>query len=134
MAKFDDLTGRRFERLIATRLLRYDQRSHSTIWECICDCKTTCEIRGNYLRSGHTQSCGCFNDEKLGERSTKHGERRSSEYGIWAAMKGRCSNSKNSDYQLYGGRGITVCERWRESFENFLADMGRKPSKRHSLD
>lgn len=69
---------------------------------------------------------------------TRHGEggqgRRTPEYGAWAGLIARCEDSKRPDWSLYGGRGVTVCARWRASFESFLADMGRKPSRVHSID
>lgn len=128
-----DLLGQRFGRLVVIKEL--ETRYHSSInWLCKCDCGKTKEVPSARLIHGKTKSCGCFNLDCIKERSTTHGEtineQVSDEFGIWAAMIYRCS-SNNPDY---GGRGIKVCDRWLECFENFLADMGRRPSKKHSLD
>lgn len=100
---------------------------------CICDCGTTTTVRGGGLRSGRTVSCGCYSREKTIARNLKHGHRyhedggTSSTYKTWLRMKRRCENKLDKDYSQYGGRGIIVCDRWRKSFENFLADMGERP-------
>lgn len=99
---------------------------------CICDCGTTTTVRGGGLRSGRTVSCGCYSREKTIARNLKHGHRyhedggTSSTYKTWLRMKRRCENKLDKDYSQYGGRGIIVCDRWRKSFENFLADMGER--------
>lgn len=94
-------------------------------------------MTGN-LRSGGTKSCGCYAREKLSSISTKHGHtknrRVTSEYRAWCKMKERCNNKKDKCYPNYGGRGIKICDRWECSFENFLEDMGYKPSSKHSID
>lgn len=97
-----------------------------------CDCGETCEISSRdlaagYKRSCHKRSCTC------GKREF-HGKARTTEHGIWGAMKQRCSNQKAKCYPHYGGRGITVCAEWKNSFSNFFEDMGPRPSKDHSLD
>lgn len=93
---------------------------HRAFWHCRCECGKLIETAGVSLRRGNSRSCGCTN-ATLGSRSG------SPEHRIWAAMKSRCYNSKTPYYHNYGGRGITICQRWRESFLNFLADMGPKP-------
>ena len=103
-------------------------------WECVCSCGKIVTVRQDHLRSGATASCGCFNAANTSIRSFKHGHsknykragRCSDEYLAWSNMKTRCSNPRVKSYPDYGGRGITVCERWN-SFESFLSDMGRKP-------
>jgi hypothetical protein len=101
------------------------------LWNCICECGTEKIIQSSHLKSGNTKSCGCYQIEKTIERLTKHGNaivgKITSEYWIWRSMKYRCTNPNNTHYQDYGGRGITVCDRWLESFENFLEDMGERP-------
>ena len=104
---------------------------------CRCICGTTKTVAKHALEFGHVQSCSCLKDENTVARSTTHGlasrKKPHPLYGLWSSMLNRCNNPGNKDYGLYGGRGIRVCERWHE-FTNFLADMGVRPSKRHSLD
>lgn len=109
-------------------------------WKCRCECGTVSIVYANSLANGHTKSCGCLKKEKAIEigRRAIHGEatrsRYSTEYQAWRNLKQRCLNSKYRDYHNYGGRGIKVCDRWKESFTNFLQDMGKKPFKEYSLD
>lgn len=107
-------------------------RWREAMWLCRCDCGEQIEVRGKTLRSGQ-RSCGCEATRKLIERSKRHGRRNTSEYVAWRRMIDRCGNPKRSEYADYGGRGIAVCLRW-QSFENFFADMGCRPSPKHSLD
>lgn len=107
-----------------------------------CDCGVEKVVRGRDLLIGYSHSCGCLQREltavKIADRSRTHGHSakatRTSEYVIWTTMKQRCHNPKAGGYDDYGARGISVCPQWRDSFETFLADMGSRPSKRHSLD
>ncbi len=101
-----------------------------TKWRCLCDCGKTAEVLQQSLLSGNTKSCGCL----VAEKNFKHGGYYTSEYSIWSGMKARCYNPRKRSYGEYGGRGISVCERWRNSFPNFLADLGKRPSKNHSLE
>jgi hypothetical protein len=109
-------------------------------WRCHCDCGNEATITGSVLRLGKSNSCGCLRRElgrNLGVASRRHGEASNSketpEYRTWAAMLSRCNNPNHCNYPYYGARGISVCERW-QTYENFLADMGRRPSKYHSID
>lgn len=97
---------------------------------CECECGVTREVQLGNLTRGVSASCGCTNDY-----NRTHGEsiEETTEYGIWKSMRGRCNNPKNRDYVRYGGRGVRVCAEW-ESFEVFLADVGRRPSPGYSLD
>lgn len=106
---------------------------------CVCVCGTERIVWLHNLRNGHSKSCGCLSIEALKARLTTHGEGtkvgKSPEFRTWSALKGRCSARKvreKDKVDYYSG--IEVCERWLNSFENFLADMGRKPSKEHSID
>ena len=96
-----------------------------------CSCGTIKKINLASVRAGQSRSCGSC---RRSMASRKHGHWRSTEYNIWSHMKQRCHNPKNGSYYKYGGRGIGVCERWRESFEAFLEDVGKRPSMAHTLD
>ena len=130
------MKGEKFNRLtVLEELPNYKVR-------CECDCGQTTVVNRYKVIKGHTQSCGCQRAEKSRERAinrnTTHGDgapsgERVPEYRAWEAMKYRCLNLNATAYPDYGGRGITVCERWM-SYENFIADMGRKPSPDHQLD
>ena len=104
---------------------------------CRCICGNTVTVSGNKLRNGHTKSCGCLVVAALAERCLVHGCARrgalTPEHISWDSMLARCSNPRNDAYADYGGRGIAVCARWQK-FENFLADMGLRPSQKHSID
>lgn len=103
-------------------------------WLCLCDCGETSVALGTNLRRGTTRSCGCLALEKIIERSTFHGKSGTKVYWTYNTMKSRCLNVSNRKYGQYGGRGIKVCDRWLESFENFLEDMGEPPTTKHSID
>lgn len=115
-----DLAGHRFSNLLVLRLARLGRRS-VRVWACKCDCGNETEVSTYMLRCGRTRSCGCLR----GWHKKTHGKSKTSTYNSWAGMWARCANPKNPKWPSYGGRGISVCERWR-SFENFLADMGEK--------
>ena len=131
-----DLTGRRFGRWYVVELSRIENQR--TYWRVACDCGNEGSVRSDVLRRGYSTSCGCIIAEGTprrthGQAAWKRGER-TVEYTAWIMMIQRCTNPKTRGYHRYGGRGITVCERWRNSFEAFLADMGPRPSSGHSLD
>jgi hypothetical protein len=110
---------------------RAGSRYGHALWSCRCDCGTVVEVTSPHLRYRQMQSCGCLRRE--GSHRTHEGSR-SPEYRAWTGMKFRCGNPRSPDWVHYGGRNIRVCGRWLRSFQNFLDDMGRKPSPRHSLD
>jgi hypothetical protein len=107
---------------------------------CSCVCGRTCIVSAKHLRSGSTTSCGCARGVAISRRLTVHGEsntrtrRASLEYQTWAGIIQRCEDPTSISYKYYGALGITVCARWRASFEVFLADVGRRPAPRHTLD
>lgn len=118
MPKKTDLTGSRFFKLTVIKEVdRGEKRDRQ--WECLCDCGNTCIVQGNNLKSGHTKSCGCHNRKVASDRLKTHGKSKTRLHKIWYGMKNRCFNPMNSLYARYGGRGITVCDEWRNSFEAF---------------
>ncbi len=94
---------------------------------CLCDCGKPFQSRLNDLRSGNNKSCGCVKRDMVIVKNTTHGRSYTREYRSWGDMIKRCYNSNTCNYEDYGGRGVTVCDRWRHSFENFYADMGDCP-------
>ena len=125
MGAFIDLIGKRFGRL--TVLSRAENSKSGRLrWNCVCDCGTEITVAGFNLRSGNTHSCGCFCKDRIREVNSTHGMSETLAYGSWLSMKARCKNHRHQHYKHYGGRGITVCERWI-LFENFYADMGERP-------
>lgn len=127
MSAFIDITGQRFGRwIVIERAANKHQKSY---WQCRCNCGNEHIIQGRNLVSGASQSCGCLRRELI----TKHGMACDPIYKIWHGMLQRCTNSRLRIYQYYGGRGISVCERWKD-FSAFYADMGERPSPQHSLD
>lgn len=140
MGKVINLINLKFGRL--TVIKQGKTGNHRQLyWVCNCDCGTKAvEINGSSLRKGITSSCGCYQREIVSKLNTgnqyckTHGMINTSEYTTWAGIKDRCNNQNNAAYKNYGGRGITVCDRWRDSFENFYEDMGPRPSDKHSID
>lgn len=117
-----DLTGQRFGKLTVSGPARSAGRAK---WLCICDCGKQSIVRSDVLRAGLKRDC---------TPQFKHGYARTKLYSIWANMKDRCHNPNNQAYKWYGDRGIAVCDRWRNSFEAFLADMGERPHDRMTLE
>ena len=109
----------------------------TAMYLCRCECGTERNVQWMSLRNGTSQSCGCLARERSSQRHTKHGATingRTPEYKVWQAMNDRCHNPSNPRYAAYGGRGITVDPRWETDFAAFLADMGPRPSPKHSID
>lgn len=126
---YQDLAGHRFGLVVATR---YIGRS---VWECRCDCGRFFVTACYQLTHGKRRSCGCAWRRLVAESKTTHGQSgkgRTSEYRIWTLMLNRCRSPKSPAFRQYGGRGITVCDRWLK-FEHFFADMGTRPSRFHSI-
>lgn len=117
MAKFIDLTGKKFERLKV--IDRAPSRKGQTMWNCLCKCGNTTIVSSQNLKTGHTQSCGCYNIQRATEANIKHNGVGTRLYRTWQGMKNRCYNPKCEYYPDYGGRGITVCKEWIDNFESF---------------
>jgi hypothetical protein len=136
----DRFLGQRFGSLVVIEIGPIRGSGKHRYYLCQCDCGNMAGVAGNSLVRG-TKSCGCAHSRR--PRETYAGRHREAphrsfpgtpEYVIWGGMKSRCHNQNHPSYANYGGRGITVCAEWRDSFEAFLADMGRRPSPEHSLD
>lgn len=135
MTAAERVIGRKFGRLLvvgestAARTRDGKGRLSPVRFLCVCDCGSRSLVRADKLLGGHTLSCGCL----AVERSTKHGRSGSPEYESWREMRKRCNNQNHKWYHRYGGRGISVCRQW-SSFEQFLCDMGKRPTAKHSVD
>jgi len=126
MAKLIDIMGQKFGRL--TVISRAENgKTGQPRWNCKCDCGGKTITLGGDLRSGGTKSCGCLQRELLVMKNTTHGMGKTPIYKNWKDMRKRCLNPSSREYKHYGGRGITVCDRWMK-FENFYGDMGEKPN------
>lgn len=134
MGKLIDRTGEIHGRLTIISLDKIIKGN--SYWNCSCECGNTKSIMYGSIKSGASNSCGCLHKELTSKRTKTHGESKTnnSEYRCWSTMKTRCINPNLDSYPNYGGRGIKVCDEWLNSFETFLKDMGRKPSKSHSID
>jgi hypothetical protein len=136
MPKFIDFSGLRFGRW--TVLSRAsDYLPGVPQWLCLCSCGTKGVVRANILKSGQSQSCGCYMRERsrqlLIERTRTHGLTDTPTHDTWCNMRARCEKPSASGYAKYGAKGIRVCERWQR-FENFLVDMGERPSPKHTIE
>jgi hypothetical protein len=131
-----DIAGMRFGRLVVQSLdrERTTAAKGTAYWTCACDCGGHTVACGAGLRSGKWRSCGCLCAEAAAARLTVHGGYRDAEYASWESMIARCYNPRRPGYKNWGGRGITVCDRWRASYADFLADVGRRPGLSHSID
>jgi hypothetical protein len=128
--KSPELAGKKFGRLLVEK--RAGSRAGRATWACYCDCGEYVEVTSNALTSGHTKSCGCWRAERNASTAPIHGHTRRSTgksptYQSWLAMINRCTNPKFKQWKDYGGRGINICPGW-VYFENFLADMGERPT------
>lgn len=144
----DPQIGQRFGRWTVSegievrKLKRPDGRTRTSVYvKCFCDCGQEKMVSAENLKNAATKSCGCLRDENssnMCKAKMRHGESDGSscttEYRSWTGMKARCLNSCDKDYHRYGGRGVLVDARWIDSYETFLADMGRKPGPKYSID
>ena len=132
------VVGQDFEKLTAIGAsfyakVRRDGRNRScVVVRCVCGQVTVATLKN--LKNKHVQSCGCFSKKLSIAKHTTHGQSKTGYYRLWTGMLKRCFNPRCAGFKYYGGRGITVCERWRNSFENFCDDMGPRPSSKHSID
>ncbi len=134
LGKIKNLIGQRFGRLSVLKMDTHVKGRHLK-WICRCDCGKTVSVYGLNLGRGLTKSCRCLAREVTSALRRKHGLSHSSAaYMSWASMRLRCYTKSHTSYKYYGARGITVCVRWRNSFENFLADMGEPPRGLETLD
>lgn len=118
-----DLTGHVYGQLEV--LERAPNQGRKLVWRCRCECGEETLAMGGNLRSGHTRSCGCLHGER-------HGRSKTREWNAWVDIRKRCENANYKDYDRYGGRGITVCDRW-QSFKGFFEDMGDCPAS-HTIE
>jgi hypothetical protein len=103
-------------------------------WECRCECGAVVIAPSWKLISGESKSCGCLSRNRLGDRNRTHGLSGTPVYHIWEQIRRRCYNSSNHAFPRYGGRGITMCDRWRDDAAAFISDMGPRPSEAHEID
>lgn len=141
-----DVISKRFGRLIVVSEAKprtFACGARSRCVNAVCDCGNQTVVMLKHLRSGLTTSCGCFHKEATSKARTSHGGTRGPngdkskwdpEYSIWSGMIARCENKNVRRYPDWGGRGIKVCQRWRNSYASFLEDMGRRPTKSHTID
>lgn len=133
----EDHTGKKFGRWT---VLKRAERKHRriTFWVCRCECGTERDVAIRGIISGRSTSCGCYAKEArragIIEKVTTHGKSRTTEYQTWCSIIARCHRKTSTGYKSYGAKGIAVCDRWREDFQNFYDDMGERPSEYHSID
>lgn len=135
-----DISGQTFGHLTVVRY-SHTSKKRKAFWECLCSCGSTAIAMGTRLRSGHTVSCGCRQKAAGSENLAKghaqnfsHGHVGTLTYKSWDGAKQRCFNENDEHYPSYGGRGISMCHRWREDFNAFLEDMGERPGREFSID
>lgn len=148
MKYFVDLVGNIYGRLVVIEKHPIRSSKNKIQWKCLCSpdyggCGNIAIIVGKSLKRGEVKSCGCLKIKNVDKTllevkevkiSRAIGLSHTTEYSIWSTMLGRCYNEKTKSYPEYGGRGITVCDEWKDSFETFYKDMGLRPSLNHTLD
>jgi hypothetical protein len=121
-----DLTGNKYGRLTVIEELIERTKGGKILWNCQCECGSFINVTSCDLKRSHTVSCGCHKSQSITERSVKHNLSNTDTFNIWCTLLQRCNNPNNRLYKYYGGRGITVCEKWT-TFEGFYEDMGKRP-------
>lgn len=129
MGKVIDLSGKKFGRLTVVefeRIKTFPSGKTCAVWRCLCDCGNIISVRSNTLKEGHTTSCGCFQKEQLAKRIRRvgkanaiHGMEGTKIYHVWRGIKNRCLNPNSDHYKSYGGRGILMCDEWKNNFQAF---------------
>lgn len=132
MNKIKDLSGNTFGLL--TVISRAENVKGKPAWNCLCKCGNNSTVTSSHLKAGTTSSCGCIRINRAKILNLKHGDALSKEYSAWKNLISRCTDPDNKSFKDYGGRGITVFCAWVDSYENFLADAGRAPSRYHMID
>jgi hypothetical protein len=123
-----DISGQRFGHLVAVRFA-YVNEKKKTMWHCRCECGKELIVGATNLKTGNSKSCGCIKSQVISVSRTTHGKSGTAGYQTFFSMINRCTNPTESAYKNYGGRGITVCDRWLEpgGYERFVEDMGPRP-------
>lgn len=134
MTKFRDLSGLTFGRLYVSSRHIENNKHGKAMFNCVCSCGSAVTASGTDISTGNTRSCGCLKDEKAKARMTRHGNRYHPMWMRYKAMLDRCYKESNDQYRNYGARGITVCERWVNSFDDYVNDLGFPPSENHTID
>src|SRR6476659_6232781 len=137
MSALKNLIGQRFGYLVVAQQAASDKAGKAR-WLCKCDCGGTTPVTSTNLKTGHVKSCGCYNRQLVNDRNFKHGHaprgRPSAEYVCWRHVRNRCFDPLDPSWKYYGGRGITMCDQWKDDFTAFIRDMGQRPSPKHSID
>lgn len=130
MTKINDLTGKKFGKL---KVISFKEiKNHRTMWKCVCNCSKEVIVSSNSLMCNRTKSCGCIHKEQLIERNKKHNLSKTKLYKVWQGMKTRCYNKNFMYYHNYGGRGIIICDKWKNDFSIFY-DWAIKNGYREGL-